>query len=153
MGAQICVDASFILKALVPEAGTDEVLSLLSTWRSDGATLLAPTLIEYEVASALWKYVFRGLLTPEEGDRARILFTSLLLNLQSPGVLFSRAWELAEHLGQPTLYDTCYLALSERLVCPFWTADMKFINSVLAASIGYKVTSNPSGVICSLARC
>lgn len=150
--SQVCVDASFLLKALVPEAGTDEVLSLLSAWRSEGTTIYAPTLIEYEVVSALRKYVFRKLLTSEEGDRARILFSSLPLNLQPPGAFLPQAWELAEQLGQPTLYDTWYLALSESLACPLWTADMRFVDSVLASSAGYKAARSQSGAIGCLWR-
>lgn len=149
---RVCVDASFVLKALVPEVGTDEVLSLLSAWRREGTVLFAPTLIEYEVVSVLRKYVFRNLLTSEEGNHARILFSSLPLDLQPPGVFLPLAWKLAEQLSLATIYDPCYLALSEKLVCPLWTADMRFVNSVAVSSPGYKVARGRSGAVSSLTR-
>jgi hypothetical protein len=41
-----------------------------------------------------------------------------------------RAWNLAQRLNQPKVYDCYYLALAELLACEFWTADERLFNTV-----------------------
>jgi predicted nucleic acid-binding protein len=42
-----------------------------------------------------------------------------------PG-LVKRAFDLAEDMGQPTVYDTIYAAVAEAVQCELWTADAAF---------------------------
>lgn len=150
MPRRACVDASFVLKVLVPEAGTEEAIDLLTGWREEGVILCAPTLIEYEAVSALRNYVLRRLLTPEEGERARLLFSSLPLALYSPAGLLDLAWEYAEKLGQANIYDSCYLALAAKLSCKLWTADARLANSVASCPVGFETAWSGSQIIASL---
>jgi predicted nucleic acid-binding protein len=43
----------------------------------------------------------------------------------------------AERLGQMTTYDAQYLALSERLGAPFWTADRKLYRRCKDIGVGW----------------
>jgi len=39
--------------------------------------------------------------------------------------MYRLAWEIAEELGMPTIYDAVYLAVAELRGAIFWTADDK----------------------------
>jgi predicted nucleic acid-binding protein len=64
------------------------------------------------------------------------LFNQLDIVYLDPADLPTRAIELAELFHRPNTYDSFYLALAERLDCPFWTADERLFNAV---SPGFKL--------------
>ena len=46
-----------------------------------------------------------------------------------PGI-HERALTLAAIYGLPAIYDAHYVALTERLGCPLWTADRTLVNTL-----------------------
>ena len=45
MNSRVCVDASLIVRTLVPEPSTEQALALLAHWRQEEAVLVAPALL------------------------------------------------------------------------------------------------------------
>jgi predicted nucleic acid-binding protein len=123
--APVCVDASFVVKLLAPEANSERAERLWAGWLEHGVQIFAPVLLAFEVPSALRKKVQRGLLTQERGREALDTFAALAgsLELISPEGLHGRAWERASENRQPNLYDSYYVALAELLDCRLYSAD------------------------------
>jgi predicted nucleic acid-binding protein len=69
-------------------------------------------------------------LAERVSDDGEAEILSLAVLLQYPASLHQRAWQLAKRFNRPTTHDTHYLALAERLECPFWTADAKLYNAI-----------------------
>jgi predicted nucleic acid-binding protein len=132
MPTNVVVDSSVAIKWFLPEPHDTVAKRLLDGYRQGWLTLLAPDLIDAEVGNILWKrHQFHGL---DEVDARQILaeFRSLQIVITPNGALLEEAFRLAV-LHRRTVYDSLYLALSEREHCPFVTADERFANAVSAA--------------------
>jgi len=130
MNSLVCVDASLIMRALVPAHLSDAALELLETWQGREITLIAPALLGFEVTSALRRLVFSQEITPPEGEEAFEQFLQMDIRLSTQRGILPLAWELAKDLHRPRAYDTSYLALAQLRRCEFWTADERLYNSV-----------------------
>ena len=128
----ICIDANLVVIIVAPEAQRPAVLRLWESWLEQDRELVAPRLLTYEVTAALWRKVWRELLPQEEAQRAVKAALDIGVTLLDPPGLSERAFELAAHFRRPATYDAHYLALAERLSCPFWTADERLYNAVYA---------------------
>lgn len=126
----VCVDASIVVRLV--ESGTHEspIVELWSGWHEAGRSLMAPTLLYYEVSNALHRYVVHGELRPEEAAEALDAALGLGITLYGDADLHHRALELAERFGLPVTYDSHYLALAERRGAEFWTADRGLAQTV-----------------------
>lgn len=125
----IVVDASVIIKCLLPEDGSQEALNLL-----DKQTCLAPDLIVHECVNALWKNVKVGRARQERVVEALALFSNLDLALTSSSSLAPRALELAIALDHPA-YDCFYLALAERYDVDLVVVDGTFTRKVMESGL------------------
>jgi len=117
-----CLDSSVLVKLLVLESGSEAAAALVTP----DVDLVAPAFAWAEVGSVLRKKVRTGDLSRQHADRAWQDFLSLDLRFLQRPALMQRAWELAEALGLPTVYDAAFLAAAEQAPggpCPFWTAD------------------------------
>ena len=130
MSLQVCVDASLIIRTLVPGPLSDEALSLLETWRRENTTLVAPALLAFEVTSALRRYVYLNKISPAHGDKAFESFLRINIRLSHQRGMFPLAWYLSKQLDLPRAYDTAYLALAQLRGCELWTADERLYNAV-----------------------
>lgn len=128
--SQVCIDASFGIKMVLPELHRDTVRSLWQTWLENNIRIFSPPLFLYEGASAIRGQVYRDLLVPEEGDSAFTNLRTQGIAISSPPGIHEKAWNLAKTFNQPKVYDCYYLALAELLDCEFWTADERLYNSV-----------------------
>lgn len=114
------VDATVAIKWLVPAEHSDLARKL---WDRE---VSAPDLIFPETVNALWKYVDRGELTPDEARRAASLFPADVVTLVPSQPLMQRALDLALALRLP-VYDCVYLATAWLLEVPLVTADHRFL--------------------------
>ena len=126
MNGAVVVDASLVVKWLVPEVNSDKADTLARSWAQSGVRTVAPFLMPVEVTNALYQRVVRG----EASIATAIAGLERLLDsgieLQEQYETHVRAIELAYQLRQGAAYDAHYLALAELLDCELWTADERF---------------------------
>lgn len=85
-------------------------------------TLVAPHLVDSEVAHALCSKVARGEVRPDDGERAVRTWARLGIERLPVTGLLDRVWELRQNLSA---YDASYVALAEALDCSLVTADRR----------------------------
>lgn len=115
------VDASVVIKWLVPEIHSDAARRLLTRPHE----YVAPDLLFAEAPNAIWKKVRRGELTAEEGQRLVADIGRVAVETVSCRALAEDAHALANVTGR-TVYDAMYLALAVRLDTSVITADERF---------------------------
>ena len=133
------VDASVIAKwYLLDEEGANMAASVLQAFAENRLTLVAPSLVSYEVARALQKaYRQRRIASDVAQQRLRDLHDLDLEVFHEPEIL-RLALQLAfRHACN--FYDACYLALAEVLGVPFLCADER-LQRQLAGRVDYLVT-------------
>ncbi len=145
MTSSVCVDASFIIRTLVPGHFSDEAEALLATWLRDQTPLIAPSLLQFEVTSVLRRLVALKEITVARGDEAFAQFLRIPIRLSSRRAIFPLAWRFAKELNRPRAYDTAYLALAQLTNSPFWTADERLYNAVSAGLPWVKWVGSLSG--------
>jgi len=130
MNCPVCVDASVVVRLVVDAPGSDRVHALWSDWQADGRVLTAPSLLNYEVANALFRYEQTGELTGEEVQQALAAALALPIELATEASLHADAVLLARRLGLRAAYDAHYLAWAGRTGAEFWTADRRLVRQV-----------------------
>ena len=133
MNSPLCVDASVVVRLLIDTPESERVYVLWEAWQSADRTLVAPTLLYYEVANALYRYEKAGELTEVEVQQALDTVLALPVQLIGDNALHVEAVLFARRAGLPATYDAHYLALAERLGAEFWKADRKLVLHVGAA--------------------
>lgn len=124
----VCVDASLVLAWLLPEELSERAFALKELWDEEGVDLNAPPLLYIEVPSVLRQAIFRGRITPEEGEIALQAFLEMSIRRREPERLLTRSWDIAKSVNAPRLYDMFYLALAEIQGYDLWTADRRLAN-------------------------
>lgn len=95
--------------------------------------MIAPTLLFYEVANALYRYQRAGHLNADAVALALDAALALPIQLHDDAALHREALALAGRLGLPAAYDAHYLVLAARFGATFWTADARIVNTVTPA--------------------
>ena len=126
---QVCVDASFSLKLVLPEPERPAVLAQWDSWEGNGFDFIAPSLWLYETHSTLRRKAESGVLTEDEAVQAWRILLAHGVETAIPAGLLDRAWMLAAELGLHRTYDMTYLALAELRGCELWTADNRTVNA------------------------
>src|SRR3712207_1905189 len=101
MNSSVCIDASFILRTLVPGPYSPEAIALYTSWYARQTLLVAPALLPFEVTAVLRRQVYLGHLLTEEGEAAFEAFRAIRIRLYSRSRLLSRAWQLAKEFNRP----------------------------------------------------
>ena len=140
----IVVDASVIVKWLIPESGDGPAKALLGT----AGALAAPELARVEVASALIRKGLRQELLAADVHRvlrawSRMLLEGQIVLLPNEDDIEAAA-ELALELQHP-LPDCLYLAAAERLQAALVTADRQFARRARARSERVQLLDQPAG--------
>lgn len=115
------IDASVAVKWLVFEEESDRALDLIG--RSD---LRAPSLIQSEVANAIWRKHRRGELKDDPDLSSLPMRLGGIVAIVDESPVMGRALELALLLDHP-VYDVVYLALAEAAEDVLLTADHRFL--------------------------
>ena len=129
MKSSTCVDASLIVRALVPGSFSDRVAVRLEQWQAEGVQLIAPALLAFEVTSVLRRLVHLGALTASEGEDAFEGYLRMEIRLTHRRDVFPLAWRLARELKRPRAYETAYLAVARLNDCEVWTVDESLFNA------------------------
>lgn len=130
--AQVCVDASFIVKLLVNEEFTQTARALWRRWSADRTEIVGPPLLSAETTSVLRRLVHFRHIAELTGEAAfqSFLLAERAITEHSPHDLQQRAWVLAKTYNRPRAYDAQYLAVAESLNCALWTADERLKHAV-----------------------
>lgn len=114
----IVVDASVLAPALADDSADGQI----ARSRLAGEDLVAPELIDLEVAAVVRRGVLSGQLSLRRAEQALDDLVDLPLR-RVPHVRFLvRCWELRENL---TVYDAAYVALAEMLSVVLVTGDAR----------------------------
>ncbi len=123
----IVVDCAAVVDALTAVNGSEDLRAALAE-----EDLHAPTLLDFEVVSALRGLTSRNHLTPARARDALFDFDALpIQRWPSAAPLRLRAFSLRDNLSA---YDAAYVVLAEALQCPVLTRDTR-----LARSTGHDV--------------
>lgn len=135
-GSPIVVDASIVLRWLLPDLLSEACWRLFEASAEAGNDLTAPTLLVYEVVSGITKSLYFKNITPEEARISLFQFFSMNPQLADANEPLSlRAMEWTRHMNRASAYDSYYLALAETLTCELWTADRKLYNAARDAHL------------------
>ncbi len=131
----LVVDASALAAALLDQEAADGVRAAMH--EAEGA-LVAPAVIDLEVANAIRRHTLAGRVPVERGAAAIVNLQLTAISREPHTDLLPRIWELRDNL---TPYDAAYVALAEALDAPLLTLD-----SSLAEAPGHwaEVTVPPS---------
>jgi predicted nucleic acid-binding protein len=110
--ARYVVDASVVL-ALVLQEGYDQVDTFFKVANLERDVLLAPQLLLPECTSVIRRYVFRGSLSPSDGEAHLREVLELNIRTTFHSGQFSRALPLAERTNVRKGYDLQYLACAQ----------------------------------------
>lgn len=130
MTSAICIDASFIIRALTPNPDLEYATDLLEKWIEQRRALIAPSLLSYEVSSVLRRLQHLNKLEPRIAQEAFLTFQQLGVTLIDSPQLHNLAWRLSQQFGHSRTYDAAYLAVAQLHNAEMWTADKKLFNSV-----------------------
>lgn len=130
--SQVCVDANVVVALVTAERFSRAALELWQEWTRRDWQPVAPSLLRYEVTSALHRKTARGTMASEDAGRALREALALDIDYLDPPDLCLCAFELAARFQRPAAYDAHYLALANHLHCPFWTADEHLFNAIHA---------------------
>ena len=132
------VDASVLIKAYIPEAGSEQAGTWVARVEEGDVELLAPDLIYPETGNILWKKVRRGELTEAEAREIGAAIGSLPLRIEAGRTLLPLALDIALACGV-TVYDALYVALAGVYDTRMLTADGKLVallaNTPLAGQV------------------
>ncbi len=119
----LVVDASAVLEVLLRSPNAIGVEARIF---APGEVLVAPWLIDAEVAQVLRRYNLAGELDSRRGEEALTDFRDISLTKYAHDFLLPRVWELRHTL---TAYDALYVSLAEVVNAPLITRDLRLSRS------------------------
>lgn len=123
---RIVIDSSVLIKTFKEEEGSSFVDKILGMVKKNEATLLAPTLIEYEFLNV----ITRGIHDSSEISKILRRFKSInigILPLEESAI--SKATKYCREDPQISFYDAAYHAMAKDMDAIFLTADEKYYKS------------------------
>jgi predicted nucleic acid-binding protein len=121
------IDASVILCAFFPDEAQPQAQRLVRDHIAGRLHLMAPSLLPYELANAVWLAERRGRIDRPQADQILETIDGLDIDILEVGWVemmpFARQY-------QRTAYDAAYLGLAQAQGQPLITADLRLYNAV-----------------------
>lgn len=117
----IVIETSAMVDALVGDPANPELLALIA----DGE-LHAPSLMDYEVASALRGHALGGKLAKTQLEDATEDFSAMHIERYPLSTMMRAVLDLR---ASYTVYDAAYVVLAQALEAPLVTADAKLLDA------------------------
>ncbi|MGC9107955.1 MAG: type II toxin-antitoxin system VapC family toxin [Infirmifilum sp.] len=132
----VVADASVAVKWVILEAYSDHAFKLRDDLLDGLVEVHAPAFFLVEVASALRKYVIRGLVRRSQAERAfgLIAESGVVLHNLEPGFI-ARSLQAGLDLGV-TVYDAAYIVLADSLGALMYTADEGLLGNHAVRGLG-----------------
>jgi predicted nucleic acid-binding protein len=108
----------------VQETHTPKAEKILQEALANKTELVVPDLAYVECANVMWKYVRKGLCTPEKASEVLRKVGQLPLSSVPTRAIFEEAFHEGARLGV-TAYDAVYVVLSRKLASPLVTGDKR----------------------------
>jgi len=126
----LVVDASFVIRSVLPGPLRERVKALLAGWQNRGATIHVPALWYYEITSALSKGVYFKAFSRVQAEEMLVLITEFDFAVIVPDAAqVQRAFDWTLRLRRAAAYDSFCLALAETTSEGLWTADERLYNA------------------------
>ena len=126
----LVVDASFVMRSVLPGPLRERVKALLAGWQNRGDTIQVPALWCYEITSALSKSVYFKEFDRDQAEEMLALITEFDFAVMAPDAAqVQRAFEWTLRLHRAAAYDSFYLALAETTSDGLWTVDEHLYNA------------------------
>ena len=116
----VVLDASVILKWLLPETGSENALRFRDQHISGEERIIVPSLVFYEIANVLR---YRAKISDEELVSLFEIFNDLELIAIHPAFSDMTEVMLYARRKNVSVYDAVYVVLAKRLDCSLITAD------------------------------
>lgn len=126
---RIVIDSSVVIKWFVTGPLSAEARRVLEGYESGELTLLAPDLLVAEIGNIVWKKIRLQGLAKADAEQIIAAFREMDIALIPSAELLGHAFQIAM-AHERTVYDSLYIALSEREQCVFITADERLVNAV-----------------------
>jgi predicted nucleic acid-binding protein len=134
----VVIDANLVAAIVLPVPYSDQATQRITAWKQAGVELLAPLLLEYEVASVLRRAVIARWLTNDDAVEALGQILTLRIQCLPPTpLLHEQALHWAHRLGHTKTYDAHYMALAEQEGAELWTADKRLVNGARQAGVSW----------------
>ena len=133
MNRIVVVDTSITLKWIYVEHDSTIARALLVDWVRHEVSILAPSLMVYELTNNMHQKVKNGVITIEKARKALqdIFDLEIVYAMPRDASWSKRALEIAQKFNLNAAYDAHFLVLAEQKHCEFWTADAKLYRNVL----------------------
>ena len=114
---EIVVDASVVIKVVVPEDMSDKADTLISDAKASGIKLIAPHLYDPEIVSVLSRKVWEGNLTNAQADAALRVLKNVPVKLLSFAGQVDKAWIIARQFNMFATLSSLLRKLPLRIRC------------------------------------
>lgn len=124
------VDASVIVKWIIPEDYTEDALRLRDDFLDGKISIHTPNIILLEAASALRKYYLKGFIDRDIVEKAFTLIVSSEIKLYEVDVeMILKSLKRMCLDYDITIYDAIYILLTLNLNTTMYTADDELLNN------------------------
>lgn len=127
------VDASVGVKQFIPNPTPTKVNQLFDHLIYPETEIFVPDLFYVECANVLWKYIRAGLYAATDIPRDLTTLKNLPLHRVSTIDLVTDAVDISLNY-EISVYDACYVALSEQVKATLLTYDRKLVNKLVGSS-------------------
>lgn len=126
----ICVDSNFVVRLISNSSETSIYLRLWDEWEEQNCTIIAPTLLCYEITNVFHRMTIAGQILEAEAETLLSNALELSINYYGDGFHHHQAIEIARQFNLSATYDAHYLALSQRFNADFYTGDKRLFNNI-----------------------
>ncbi|MGH9949957.1 MAG: type II toxin-antitoxin system VapC family toxin [Pyrinomonadaceae bacterium] len=138
---KLVIDSGIAIKWFVDEPDSESAKLSLDGFKLGKYEFFAPDLIYSEVGNIFWKKVTFDGFKVADAEFAIESFKEIPILTVASLSLFDAAFTIATKHNR-TFYDSLYLALGERMGCPFITADTRLFNSLKSSFHNIALLSN-----------
>ena len=122
----VVLDSNIVFASIIQVPYSLAARTLIGQLADEEIDFPVPGIWEYEIVSALRKFIYSGHLNQEVAfESLKHIFSMGFTTISQTFESHLLALQWAERLGQFVAYDAQYLALAEQIGADFWTADRR----------------------------